>query len=196
MRAALIIALMTPLLVRGQLLSQAALDTARTYRSLERALAEPEKVLRLDLSGKKLREVPEEIRRLPNLNALDLSGNKLKELPPWLGELKSMQEFRASKNKLTVFPEGICRWRALKRLDLSRNAIAVLPKCVGMLKQLVSLDLWDTDVGDFPREMEDMEALRFLDLRNIQYSQEEIDDIQEMFPRVKLQISPPCNCGM
>ena len=196
MRIHLLIALCAPLLAKAQLLTQAQLDTAHTYHSLERALAEPEKVLRLDLSGKKLKQVPDEIRRLPNLNALDLSGNKLKELPAWLGELQSMQEFRASRNKLAAFPEAICRWRALKRLDLSRNALTGLPKCMGQLKQLVSLDLWDNDLADFPKELVGMDALHFLDLRNIQYSEEEMERIRGLFPGARIQFSPSCNCGM
>lgn len=197
MRTILSIALVVALLpAKAQVLPQAALDSARTYRSLERALAEPDKVFRLDLSGKKLKEVPEGIRQLRYLNALDLSGNKLKTLPAWMGELVSMQEFRASRNKLKEFPAFLCQWKQLKRLDLSRNALPGLPKCIGGLRQLVSLDLWDNDLVDFPAEMERMEALRFLDLRNIQFEQVEMDRIQEMLPRTKIHFSAPCNCGM
>lgn len=180
----------------GQLLTQAQLDSLPTYRSLERALAEPGKAFKLDLSRRKLRTVPEELRQLRGLNALDLSGNRLKELPAWLGELQSMQEFRASRNRLGAIPPAVCQWRALKRLDLSRNAIIGLPKCMGQLKQLVSLDLWDNDLAEFPPEIAGMDALRFLDLRNIQFSQQEMDEIRELLPRARIQFSQPCNCGM
>ncbi|HRH39091.1 MAG TPA: hypothetical protein PK760_12130, partial [Flavobacteriales bacterium] len=77
-------------LANAQLLTTAALDTVRTYHSLERALQEPDKVFRLDLSKSKLKEVPD-LRMFKNLNALDLSQNKLKSLPTWFGELKFMQ---------------------------------------------------------------------------------------------------------
>lgn len=198
MRTLLLLALLLPAAPRlaAQLLTQAQLDSLPTYRSLQRALAEPEKAFKLDLSKQKLRAVPEELRMLRNLNALDLSGNRIKEFPAWMGELQSMQEFRASRNKLTEVPAAICKWRGLKRLDLSRNGITGLPKCMGQLKQLVSLDLWDTDLADFPKELQGMDALRFLDLRNIQFSQQEMDEIQELLPRVKIQFSQPCNCGM
>lgn len=197
MRALLLLTLLlaAPRLA-AQLLSQAQLDTLPTYRNLQRALAEPEKVYRLDLSKQKLRVVPEQVRTLRNLNALDLSGNRIKELPAWMGELQSMQEFRASRNKLTEFPAAICKWRGLKRLDLSRNGITGIPKCMGQLKQLVSLDLWDTDLADFPKEIAGMDALRFLDLRSIQFSQREMDEIQELLPRTNIQFSQPCDCGM
>ena len=84
---------------QAQLLSQVALDSVRTYRSSEKALKEPEKVYRLDLSGQKLKELPESVRQFKNLNALDLGHNKLRTLPDWIGEFRYMQEFSAGQNK-------------------------------------------------------------------------------------------------
>jgi len=179
----------------AQPLDAAALDTARTYRSLERALKEPERVYRLDLSGQKLKELPEGLFALVNLNALDLSGNKLKELPDRLAELKHLQELRVSRNKLVTFPPAICQLRHLKRLDLSRNALTGMPVCMKQLTELVSLDLWSNDLAEFPEEIGGMEALRFLDLRAIQFEQPEMDRIQELLPRAKVFFSQPCNCG-
>jgi hypothetical protein len=90
----------------------------------------------------------------------------------------------------------ICRLEHLKRLDLSRNALTGLPACMGKLKELISLDLWSNDLADFPEEIEGMTALRFLDLRAIQFEQPEMDRIQELLPRAKVFFSQPCNCGM
>ncbi len=181
---------------QAQFLSQAGLDSARTFRSLERALKHDGPVYRLDLSGSKLKAVPEEIRQLKHLNALDLSGNKLRELPDWFSDLQYMQELRLSRNKLVVFPHVICKLRHLKRLDMARNRLNGLPECIGNLKELVSLDLWSNDLVDFPEEISGMESLRFLDLRVIQFEQPEMDQIQELLPATKIWFSPPCNCGM
>ena len=179
----------------AQLLSTAALDSVRTFRSMERALAHPDEVYRLDLSGQKLKEPPD-LRVFKNLNALDLSQNKLRTLPPWFGELRNLQELRISRNKLVEFPEAICSFTHLKRLDLSRNALTGLPKCMGGLKELMSMDLWDNDLAEFPAQLVGMEALRFLDLRNIQYEVPEMERIQELFPQAKIFFSEPCNCGV
>lgn len=181
---------------QAQLLDAAALDTVRTYRSLERALKEPDLVYRLDLSGQKLKEMPEEVYRLPNLNALDLSGNRLKVWPARLGELKYLQELRVSRNKLTSVGDGLCQLVHLERLDLSRNALQGLPKCIGALRELVSLDLWDNDLAEFPEEMAQMKALRFVDLRAIQFEEPEMEHLQTLLPKAKIYFSPPCNCGM
>jgi leucine-rich repeat protein SHOC2 len=180
---------------QAQLLRAPELDSARTYRNLQRALAQPELVYRLDLSGQKLKEVPEEVRLLVNLNALDLAHNKLKELPVWLGELRYMQEFRASRNKLEDFPAAICAFTHLKRLDLHRNRLTALPPCLGELKELMAMDLWSNDLGEFPEELAGMRGLRFMDLRAIQYNQEEIDHIRQLLPWAKINFSAPCNCG-
>lgn len=179
---------------RAQLLTIAALDTVHTYRSLEKAMKEPDKVYRLDLSKTKLKEVPD-LRMFKNLNALDLSQNKLKTIPAWLGEMKLIQELRISKNKIETFPEAICKLTHLKRLDVSRNAITGLPKCMGGLKELVSLDAWDNDLADFPAQLSGMESLRFLDLRNIMFELPEMEHIEGLFPQAKVHFSAPCNCG-
>lgn len=188
--------LWSTLTVKAQLLDAAALDSMRTFRSLEKALENPDQVYRLDLSGQKLKEVPEGVFRLKNLNALDLSGNKLKVLPDRLQELQYLQQFRASRNKLTELPESFCRSVHLKRLDLSRNALTGLPTCIGAFTQLVSLDLWDNDLADFPEEMADLKSLRFLDLRAIQFEVPEMEHLQSLMPAVKIFFSQPCNCGM
>ena len=180
--------------VNAQLLDAAALDSVRTFRSLERAMLDPDHVFRLDLSDQKLKEVPD-LRRFKNLNALDLSHNRLRTLPTWIAELPHLQELRVSRNKLMEFPEGICRLSHLKRLDLSRNALTGLPKCMGGLKELTSLDLWDNDLMDFPAQIAGMKALRFLDLRNIQFEIPEMERIDGLFPRAKVYFSQPCNCG-
>lgn len=185
-----------PGVLRAQPLSTTALDTVRTYHDLERALAEPMLVYRLDLSRQKLKELPEELRRLPNLNALDLGRNKLRALPDWLTDLVNLQELNLAGNKLVDFPEVLCGLRNLKRLDMSRNALTGLPACMGRLEALVSLDLWSNDLATFPDELERMAALRYVDLRVIQFSPKEMERIAGLWPRAKVQFSAPCNCGM
>jgi Leucine-rich repeat (LRR) protein len=191
----LLFTVMAYLPMQGQLLSRLALDSVRTFRSMDRALKDPAAVYRLDLSGQKLKQVPEGIRQFTNLNALDLGRNKIKSLPPWFGELVHMQELRIARNKLVEFPGSICAMVHLKRLDMSRNALVGLPPCIGQLTELVSMDLWSNDLVDFPEEMEDLKALRYLDLRAIQFEQPEMDRIEELVPRAKVQFSAPCNCG-
>ena len=191
----LVIALLLASAANAQLLDAIALDSVRTFRSMERAMANPDQVYRLDLSGQKLKELPD-LRVFKNLNALDLSKNRLHTFPAWLGEFTYMQELRISQNKLKEFPEAICKFKNLKRLDLSRNALTGLPKCMGGLKELTSLDVWSNDLADFPLQLAGMEALRFLDLRNILFEVPEMERIEDLFPQAKIFFSAPCNCGV
>ncbi len=195
LRFLLLLPLVVGLSAKAQLLTQSQLDTVKTYHSLARALQHPDSVYRLDLSHQKLKEVPEDVRKLKNLNALDLGRNKLKELPGWMNELQYMQDFSGGKNKFTEIPNSVCQWKHLKRLDLHQNQIEGLPKCMGGLKELFSLDLWSNDLSDFPDEISGMRSLRFLDLRVIAFKQDEIDRISSLLPSVKIFFSQPCNCG-
>lgn len=187
--------LLGPMLMQAQLLDRLALDSVPTFRSVERAMKDPLAVYRLDLSGSKLKVLPEELRQMRNLNHLDLGHNKLKELPDWFKELEHLQELRLSRNRLVLFPTDICELVHMKRLDLSRNAIEALPPCIGQLTELFSLDLWSNELVDFPEEMEKLEALRFMDLRVIQFEVPDMERIQNMVPRAKVHFSQPCNCG-
>ena len=57
------------------LLDSLTLDTMRAYTSLEEALKNPEKVIKLELRRKKLKSFPMEILKFPNLQYLDLTKN-------------------------------------------------------------------------------------------------------------------------
>ncbi len=179
----------------AQLLPQLTLDSVNTYHDLAKALKQPDQVYRLDLSGKKLKEVPEEVRQFKNLNALDLGHNKLRSLPDWMGELVYMQEFRAGQNKLTEVPKAVCQWKNLRRLDLHMNALQGLPACMGALDKVEVMDLWSNDLSDYPDDLSGMASVKFIDLRVIQYEQEEMEHITALFPRAKIYFSQPCNCG-
>ena len=63
----------------------------RTYRSLDEALANPDRVIRLDLAGAGLSALPAGIGALRNLETLDLSGNKLVKLPAEMQNLRRLQ---------------------------------------------------------------------------------------------------------
>ncbi|MFT3884056.1 MAG: hypothetical protein QM724_01110 [Flavobacteriales bacterium] len=138
---------------RAQLLTPIALDTVKEFRSLERALEDPEHVYRLDLSRNKLKEVPEDIRRLKNLNALDLGRNKLKTLPVWLGELRYMQEFRAGHNKFSEVPPVICQWQDLRRLRSERERPCRPARLHGHAEEVVRTGSLEQRAGGFPRRV-------------------------------------------
>ena len=179
---------------KAQLLSKVGVDSVEAYLDLELALDEVDQVFSLDLSGKKLREVPPEIALLTNLNILDLSRNKLREIPSFSGDMSNLQVLRLSKNRLKQFPEGICHLEHLDHLDLGKNNIDSIPPCIGRLKKLRVLDLWGNLIGKLPIELGDITALRYVDMRVIALDYDEIDAILGLIPQAKVYYSEPCNC--
>lgn len=181
--------------VFAQLMTEDQLDTCRTYKSLESALKHPEKVYKLKLEKLKLKEFPEDILKLKNLQVLSLSKNKIKEIPDEIGQLQYLQYADFSKNKVVEFPDGLTDCLHLKELVFSQNLLQALPAAIGKLKKLEKLDLWSNDLGLYPVEMRQMTALKELDLRVINLSQQEQDRIKKILPNVKIHFSPSCDCA-
>ena len=61
------------------------------YESMESALSNPELVFHLNLSNKKLTELPIGLEKLVNLKDLDLSNNMLTKLNTGLTELEHLE---------------------------------------------------------------------------------------------------------
>ena len=64
---------------------QAGWDTARVWTDFDAALQRPERVLRLDLTRSKWKEVDHRLRRFQHLRELVLDRNKIDTIPTWLG---------------------------------------------------------------------------------------------------------------
>lgn len=125
----------------GPLLEPRALERQKLYTTIDRALVEPEKVYRLDLSGQRLREFPVQIFRLVNLQELNLSDNKLTELPANLADLANLQMLNLTDNKLRTLPDEMREMENLERLYLGENRIMEMPAWVGGLAKLRYIDL-------------------------------------------------------
>ena len=110
-----------------QLLSKDSLKNLPTYSSLEEALKEPDKVIKLSLKKQKLTELPEEVLKFKNLQSLSLRNNKLTAFPRELKQLQYLQELDLSRNKMdTIYPE-IGELTQLYYLNMNNNELSVLP---------------------------------------------------------------------
>lgn len=84
------------------LLENQELQTKEVFYSLDETRLEPNAVFRLDLSNRKLRHVPEEIRNLKNIQELILAKNPIRELPVWMDELNYLQKLDISDTKISL----------------------------------------------------------------------------------------------
>ena len=67
---------------------------------------------------------------------LDLSRKKLDEIPEWIFEQTQVRELNLHRNRIKSIPSEIGNLVNLEKLTLSRNDIDSLPPEIGKLKKL------------------------------------------------------------
>jgi internalin A len=77
-----------------------------------------------------LKEVPESLRKIRDIELLNLGGNEIRELPSWISELS-----------------------ALKAIGLHGNQLRTLPPEIGLLPRLVALYLENNQIERLPEEL-------------------------------------------
>ncbi|MFL5766045.1 MAG: leucine-rich repeat domain-containing protein [Bacteroidia bacterium] len=178
----------------GVLLDSLTLDTMTAYTSLEEALKNPDKVIKLELRKKKLKKFPMEILKFKNLQYLDLSRNSIKEIPEEISQLKDLQYFAISRNSVEELPPQIGDLGNLFYLNVNQNELTGIPATIGKLGKLKNLDLWSNNIDHFPDELRYLRNLKVLDLRVILIPDAEQASIQAMLPNTKVYFSPYCKC--
>ncbi|MBL4577665.1 MAG: leucine-rich repeat domain-containing protein [Flavobacteriales bacterium] len=94
-------------------------DDAETYYSLEDALKEPEKVVKLDIAMNKLTSIDPNIAKLVNLECLDLSFNKFSTLPAEIAELKKLRVLDLTGTRfLAKVPDIVSKIANLEELSI------------------------------------------------------------------------------
>ncbi|MEI7594336.1 MAG: leucine-rich repeat domain-containing protein [Bacteroidota bacterium] len=187
--------LLTTISSFSQKLDSARLQFAYEYTSIEEAIKEPEKVIKLSLRKSKLTILPKEIFLFKNIQELDLSKNRLTTIPDSIVTLKNLERLDLSKNNFIAFPKAICKLKHLKHLIIFENKIVEIPKEIEGMETLVFLDMWGNELSVFPKEMGKLKNLRYLDLRVINLYDSEKEELELLMPNVKILFSQGCNCG-
>ncbi len=110
-------------------------------------------VTELDLSGKGLTTLPNELFQLRNLVTLDLSGNLFATLPQEICQLRNLATLDLSGNLFAILPQEICQLRNLTRLALSSNQLAILPPEICQFRNLTTLNLSGNLFTTLPQEI-------------------------------------------
>lgn len=92
------------------------------------------RITSINLSGKKLTAIPDDVFTLGNLRKLKLSGNQIKQVGSDILKLKRLKVLDLSNNKLSQLHAGIFKLPCLETLVISNNAIKTLPKQIANSK--------------------------------------------------------------
>lgn len=113
----------------------------------------------IDLSGNKIREMPEFIGEFVSLKHLIFENNLLMSLPSEIGRLIKLETLTLSNNRLTSLPEDINRLSALRNVNLSSNQLKRFPMPLVGLKSLENLDLSNNKITAIPPGIKDLQVL-------------------------------------
>ena len=123
-------------------------------------------LVRLDLSGSELRQVPESLSELTWLEKLGLKQNQLKSIPESLGSLTRLRNLYLNDNQLESIPESLGNLTQLTWLDLRHNQLKSIPESLGSLTRLWSLDLSENRLESIPESIKRLTKLMSLDLND------------------------------
>lgn len=170
------------------------LRTTKTFFSLQEAMLQPDSVVKLNLSKKKLKEIPVEVFSFHNLQSLVLNKNSIRIIPAGIAKLKNLQELDMSNNKLTQIPPEIGQLKYLVKLKLNRNEITSIPVAIGENINLEILEMWDNELDTIPDDIRNLVHLKTVELRGILFSDETQRHIRELLPQATIYFSPSCAC--
>lgn len=116
--------------------------------------------------NKSLRIYPNELAELPKLRYLSLRFNNLKKLPPVLTKLPKLETLILSNNRFLTASkwEYLTKLKTLQVLDLSYSLqnLSTLPKAIGALEQLRELNIAGNKLKYLPSELQNLTTLEKL----------------------------------
>ncbi len=113
--------------------------------------------------NKSIKKYPQALADLPNLHHLSLRYNHLKHLPEVIGDLRHLETLNLSNNRFSVS----CKWEALTRLKnlkvLNLNSalqnLSELPALIGHIPNLVELHISGNKLHRLPDSLRNLQQL-------------------------------------
>lgn len=107
---------------------------------------------------------PEILEKILNVQKVDFSCMDIKEIPQSICFLRNLEELELQFNRIVSLPETIGALSRLKFLDLHNNHIRFIPKEIGSMINLSALNLDWNDVEELPEEIGNLKNLSNLSL--------------------------------
>jgi len=133
--------------------------------SLKKHIETAEKTGAPSFTNQKLDKFPSELTKvIGNLRNLDLSGNKIRSLPENMGAFKMLKNLTMAKNHLEGLPQDMGKLVKLENLNLSFNLLASIPSSLHQLKNLKEVHLSHNKLTSFPTSLLGLKQLNLVDL--------------------------------
>lgn len=116
----------------------------------------------LKLYGNQIDSISPKIAQLTSLEKLYLGRNKLHSLPPEIGELKNLKILSVPYNKLDSLPSTLGHLTSLQQLWLDQNELRALPSSIGDLKKLETIQIRYNWLDSLPETIGECENLQFV----------------------------------
>jgi hypothetical protein len=115
----------------------------------------------LCLHSNRLKELPETLSNLEELESLYLGENRVQFLPAGIGCLKQLTEMDLSGCELKLLPDSICNCSSLTKFWACNNRLVSLPAQMGQLANLKELHVRRNQIRAFPASMTRLHVYTF-----------------------------------
>jgi len=118
----------------------------KVYRRESKIIRLQSKVQAIDLSDKKLQNIPSYIFNLKNVIYIDLSYNDLAYVSDSICELKKLKTIKLNSNDFKEFPKNLfCKNSKLNHILINNNEISQLPDNLSETKKLKSILIFNNN---------------------------------------------------
>ncbi|KPJ13056.1 Leucine-rich repeat-containing protein 47 [Papilio machaon] len=129
-------------------LAGAAISKRISEEGLDKTVFQLTNLNLLNISDTCLTSLPDDIKRLVNLQSLLLFGNKLQEFNENITSLPKLKVLDLSRNHITKIPDSLNKMKELMNINLSSNEIDTMPS-LGDFPNLISVDISNNKLSSF-----------------------------------------------
>lgn len=152
------------------------------YKDLNSLPKDLHQIYRLNLSEKKLTEIPENVYKMKNLQELNISNNQISEISK-IELLDRLQILNIGMNKFSVLPESIIHLKHLKIFDVFWNDIHSFPDSFYNNDSIEELDMTSMFKFDFSSNLPKIHRLK--NLKKLNLGNNQIADLKISFSGLK-----------
>ncbi len=136
----------------------------------------------LELNELNIKEIPQDISRLINLEFLDFRDNRIKKISPELGKLAKLISLRLDNNQISEIPNEIRHLQNLEDFSVSDNKLKEINTAIFQLSNLKYMSVMNNSITQIPQEIKNLKNLRglTLDFNKIENLPEELLELEHL----------------